>query len=75
MNLSLMTELSELIDSLEVKFFKLNQKVVQLEKKNIELQEELLLSKKNQQLQSSEIETLKNQLDTLKMVNSLRGSE
>ncbi len=75
MNLSLMTELSELIDSLEVKFFKLNQKVVQLEKKNIELQEELLLSKKNQQLQSSEIETLKNQLDTLKMVNSLLGSE
>ncbi|RTL11360.1 MAG: hypothetical protein EKK56_08600 [Flavobacteriaceae bacterium] len=70
-----MTELSELIDSLEVKFFKLNQKVVQLEKKNIELQEELLLSKKNQQLQSSEIETLKNQLDTLKMVNSLLGSE
>ena len=52
MNLSLMTELSELIDSLEVKFFKLNQKVVQLEKKNIELQEELLLSKKNQQLQA-----------------------
>ena len=75
MNLSLMTELSELIDSLEVNFFKLNQKVVQLEKKNIELQEELLLSKKNQQLQSSEIETLKNQLDTLKMVNSLLGSE
>lgn len=75
MNLSLMTELSELIDSLEVKFFKLNQKVVQLEKKNIELQEELLLSKKNQKLQSSEIETLKNQLDTLKMVNSLLGSE
>ena len=41
----------------------------------IELQEELLLSKKNQQLQSSEIEILKNQLDTLKMVNSLLGSE
>ncbi len=75
MNLSLMTELSELIDSLEVKFFKLNQKVVQLEKKNIELQNELLLSKKNQQMQSNEIETLKNQLDTLKMVNSLLGSE
>ncbi len=70
-----MNELSELIDSLEVKFFKLNQKVVQLEKKNQELQEELLLSKKNQQLQSGEIETLKEQLDTLKMVNSILGSE
>ncbi len=70
-----MNGLSELIDSLEVKFFKLNQKVVQLEMKNQELQDELLLSKKNQQKQSGEIETLKKQLDTLKMVNSLLGSE
>ncbi len=70
-----MNRLSELIDSLEVKFFKLNQKVVQLEKKNLELQDELLLSKKNQQKQLGEIETLKSQLDTLKMVNSLLGSE
>jgi chromosome segregation ATPase len=70
-----MNGLSELIDSLEVNFFKLNQKVAQLEKKNQELQDELLLSKKNQQKQSSEIEVLKNQLDTLKMVNSLLGSE
>ena len=70
-----MNGLSELIDSLEVKFFKLNQKVVQLEMKNQELQDELLLSRKNQQQQSGEIEALKNQLDTLKMVNSLLGSE
>ena len=70
-----MNGLSELIDSLEVKFFKLNKKLLQLEKKNQELQDELLLSKKNQQKQSGEIEILKNQLDTLKMVNSLLGSE
>ncbi len=70
-----MNGLSELIDSLEVKFFKLNQKVAQLEMKNQELQDELLLSKKNQQKQSGEIETLKDQLDTQKMVNSLLGSE
>ena len=70
-----MNGLSELIDSLEVKFFKLNQKVAQLEKKNQELQAELLLSKKNQQTQSSEMDALKNQLDTLKMVNSLLDSE
>ena len=75
MKLSLMNGLSELIDSLEVKFFKLNQKVAQLEMKNQELQDELLLSKKNQQQQSGEIEILNNQLDTLKMVNSLLGSE
>ena len=53
-----MNGLSELIDSLEVKFFKLNQKVAQLEMKNQELQDELLLSKKNQQKQSGDIETL-----------------
>ncbi|WP_264550421.1 hypothetical protein [Flavobacterium sp. N2820] len=70
-----MNGLSELIDSLEVKFFKLNQKLVQLEKINLELREELLLSKKNQQEQSDEIVSLKNQIDTLKMVNSLLGSE
>ena len=70
-----MNGLSELIDSLEVKFFKLNQKLIQLEKKNSELQEELLLSKKMQQKQSGEIDSLKSQLDTLKMVNSLLGSE
>ena len=70
-----MNGLSELIDSLEVKFFKLNQKLVRLEKKNLELQEELLLSKKNQQEQSDEIVSLKNQIDTLKTVNSLLGSE
>ena len=70
-----MNGLSELIDSLEVKFFKLNQKLLQLEKKNQELQDELLLSRKNQQQQSGEIEALKKQLDTLKMVNSLLGSE
>jgi len=70
-----MNGLSELIDSLEVKFFKLNQKLVQLEKSNLELREELLLSKKNQQAQSDEIVSLKNQIDTLKMVNSLLGSE
>ena len=67
--------LSELIDSLEVKFFKLNQKLIQLEKKNSELQEELLLSKKMQQQQAVDLTSFQNQLDTLKMVNSLLGSE
>ncbi|MFD2910160.1 hypothetical protein ACFSX9_15625 [Flavobacterium ardleyense] len=70
-----MNGLSELIDSLEVKFFKLNQKLVQLQKKNLELQEELLVSRRTQQNQSDEIASLEGQLDTLKMVNSLLGSE
>ena len=70
-----MNGLSELIDSLEVKFFKLNQKLVLLEKKNQEFQDDLLLCKKNQEEQSDEIVSLKNQVDTLRMVNSLLGSE
>ena len=70
-----MNGLSELIDSLEVKFFKLNQKLIQLEKKNSELQEELLRSKKMQQQQAVDLTSFQNQLDTLKMVNSLFGSE
>ncbi|WP_322550303.1 hypothetical protein [Flavobacterium psychraquaticum] len=70
-----MNGISELIDSLEVKFFKLNQKLVQLQKKNLELQEELLVSQRTQQNQSDEIASLESQLDTLKMVNSLLGSE
>ena len=70
-----MNGISELIDSLEVKFFKLNQKLVQLQKKNLELQEELLVSQRTQQNQSDEIASLESQLDTLKMVNSLLCSE
>ena len=70
-----MNGLSELIDSLEVKFFKLNQKLIQLEKKNSELQEELLRSKKMQQQQAVDLTSFQNQLDTLKMLNSLLGSE
>ena len=70
-----MNGLSELIDSLEVKFFKLNQKLIQFQKKNLELQEELLVSRRTQQNQSDEIASLESQLDTLKMVNSLLGSE
>ena len=70
-----MNGISELIDSLEVKFFKLNQKLVQLQKKNLELQEGLLVSQRTQQNQSDEIASLESQLDTLKMVNSLLGSE
>ena len=70
-----MNELSELIDSLEVRFFKLNQKIVALEKKNLELkqflQETTIVSNK----QEKENAMLLNQLDNLKMVNSLLGSD
>ena len=70
-----MNGLSELIDSLEVKFFKLNQKLIQLERINLELNEQLLFSKKTLQHQSEQIDSLTSQIDSLKMINSLLGSE
>lgn len=70
-----MSDLSKLIDSLEVKFFKLNQKLIQLEKKNNELQALLEQSEQDSKSKSSEISSLKEQLDKLKMVNSLLGSD
>jgi chromosome segregation ATPase len=70
-----MNGLSELIDSLEVKFFKLNQKLVQLEKKNQELQQLLDKSAVVAAKQNKEIAQLQSQLDNLKMVNSLLGSD
>lgn len=70
-----MNGLSEIIDILEVKFFKLNKKVVNLENENKELQQKLTETKKFQEKQDEEIAVLKNQVDKLKMVNSLLGSE
>ena len=70
-----MNGLSELIDSLEVKFFKLNQKLVQLEKKNQELQQLLDKSAVVDAKHNKEIAQLQSQLDNLKMVNSLLGSD
>lgn len=70
-----MSDLSKLIDSLEVKFFKLNQKMIQLEKKNKELEFLLEKSTHKAQEQDSEISILREQVDKLKMVNSLLGSD
>ena len=69
-----MNGLSELIDSLEIKFFKLNQKLVHLEKINKELVEKIKVSEDIQK-QAVEIAELKDNIDNLKMVNSLLGSE
>ncbi|MCO6173998.1 hypothetical protein NHF50_02975 [Flavobacterium sp. NRK F10] len=70
-----MNKLTELIDSLEVKFFKLNQKLIQLEKKNSELEALFLKTTQENNVKQSEIAELKKQLENLKMVNSLLGSD
>lgn len=70
-----MSELTEIIDSLEIKFSKLVQKLESLEKTNQELRNDLLKSSNIIGKQSEEISTLKNQYETLKMANSLLGSD
>ncbi|BCY29662.1 hypothetical protein [Flavobacterium okayamense] len=70
-----MSDLSKLIDSLEVKFFKVNQKMIQLEKKNTELEALLEKSTEKSQQQDSEISALREQIEQLKMVNALLGSD
>ncbi|MEQ3661996.1 MAG: hypothetical protein ABNG96_04820 [Flavobacterium sp.] len=70
-----MKGLSELIDSLEVKFFKLNKKLVVLENENQELKQKIVVFEKNQEQQSEELVALKSQIENLKMANSLIGSE
>ncbi len=70
-----MSELSKIIDSLEVKFFKVNQKVIQLENKNKELSENIKTLEEINNSQLSEISELKNEINRLKMVNSLLGSD
>lgn len=70
-----MNGLTEIIDSLEIKFSKLSQKLDSLEKTNQELRNELQKSSTIIGKQSEEISTLKNQYETLKMANSLLGSD
>ncbi|MEZ4853947.1 hypothetical protein [Flavobacterium sp.] len=69
-----MGELSKLIDSLEVKFFKVNQKVSQLKAKNEELTAQLQTLEQKNKVQETEITELKENIEKLKMINSLLGS-
>jgi hypothetical protein len=69
-----MKGLSELIDSLEVKFFKLNKKIVLVEDENKELKQKAEEAEIIQNQQTEEIKALISQIENLKMVNSLLGS-
>nr|WP_294934255.1 hypothetical protein [uncultured Flavobacterium sp.] len=70
-----MNGLTEIIDSLEIKFSKLSQKLESLEKTNQELRNELSKSSSIISKQTEEINVLKNQYETLKITNSLLGSD
>lgn len=70
-----MNGLSEIVDSLENKLEKLVQKLDSLEKANQELENEISRSATIISQQSKEIASLGKQVETLRMANSLLGSD
>ena len=70
-----MSVIAEIIDTLESKIEKLFNKINSLEKNNQGLKIELTKATQIIQTQSQEIEALKSQYETLKIANSLLGSE
>nr|WP_315167037.1 hypothetical protein [uncultured Flavobacterium sp.] len=70
-----MSVIAEIIDTLENKVGKLFIKIKSLEKTNQDLKIELTNAAAIIQTQSQEIETLKKQYETLKIANTLLGSD
>jgi chromosome segregation ATPase len=70
-----MSEIAEIIDTLEARLQKLLTKLESLEKSAEVLKQELKQASVTIQDQSLEIETLKSQQDTLRIANSLLGSD
>ena len=70
-----MSVIAEIIDTLENKIGKLFLKIKSLEQNNQKLDTELKNAAVLIQNQSKEIESLKTQLETLKIANALLGSD
>ncbi|MFV8347432.1 hypothetical protein [Flavobacterium sp. ZB4P13] len=70
-----MSAIAEIIDTLENKIEKLFTKMKGLEKNNQDLKNELTKTAYIIQTQSQEIEALKTQYETLKVANTLLGSD
>jgi chromosome segregation ATPase len=70
-----MSVIAEIIDTLENKIEKLFTKIKSLEKSNQDLKIELTNAAVIIQTQSQEIESLKKQYETLKIANTLLGSD
>lgn len=70
-----MSEIVEIIDTLEERLKKLVQKLVILEQKNSELSQELSKAAVLFKNQSQQIEELKKQNESLKIAKSLLGSD
>lgn len=70
-----MSAIAEFIDTLEFKIEKLFTKMKSLESNNQDLKNELIKTASIIQNQSLEIEALKTQYETLKVANTLLGSD
>ncbi len=70
-----MSEIVEIIDTLETKIQKLFTKINDLEQKNQALQSELKISNNAFENQDLAVKTLKKDYESLKITNSLLGSE
>ena len=70
-----MSEITEIIDTLENKIQKLFLKINSLDEKKQELEKQLTISVGSNQNQNLVIEQLKKDVETLKLTNSLLGSE
>ena len=70
-----MSEIVEIIDTLESRLQKLFNKIDHLEQTSAQLREELQKTTKIMQEQTAEMEVLKKQYESLKITNSLLGSE
>src|SRR5690606_3971276 len=70
-----MSEMTAVIDSLEVRIRKLVQRIEQLELDRARLRQELQQSSQAVAQKQAEIGSLKQQYETLKIANSLLGSE
>ncbi|MBC8884531.1 hypothetical protein H9X57_17620 [Flavobacterium piscinae] len=70
-----MSEMVEIVDSLESRLSKLISKLQSLETTVQDLKQELKNSTQTIQKQANEMESLKKQYETLKIANSLLGSD
>ncbi len=75
MNSNFMSEIAEIVGTLENRLQKLFLKLDTLEKSSTELKQELQQAAATIRQQSQEIEALKSEQSTLKIANSLLGSD
>jgi hypothetical protein len=75
MNLAVMGGITEIVDSLESKLVMLAHKLNDLQRAKGELEQEVLQSASLVSRQADEIELLKKQNESLKIANSLLGSD